>query len=89
MATLQLMAQPHPSPINLKTRMAMMQTSRLYLQSLYLTDIRSEYPYFYPCLDRRSTQCHSSAPYQLHNEEIVNHLYHAGFQTGVSTCVFM
>lgn len=27
----------------------------------------------------------SRAPYQLHNEDIVNHLYHAGFQTGVST----
>jgi len=25
---------------------------------------------------------YSPAPYQLHNEEIVNHLYHAGFQTG-------
>jgi len=25
---------------------------------------------------------YSHAPYQLHNEEIVNHLYHAGFQTG-------
>lgn len=23
------------------------------------------------------------APYQYHNEEIVNHLYNAGFQTGV------
>jgi hypothetical protein len=27
-----------------------------------------------------------SPPYQLHNEEIVNHLYNAGFQTGVRTC---
>ncbi|KAF8447479.1 hypothetical protein L210DRAFT_3609830 [Boletus edulis BED1] len=25
---------------------------------------------------------YSHSPYQLHNEEIVNHLYHAGFQTG-------
>ncbi|KAN0076883.1 hypothetical protein V8E55_010738 [Tylopilus felleus] len=25
---------------------------------------------------------YSNTPYQLHNEEIVNHLYHAGFQTG-------
>jgi hypothetical protein len=26
-----------------------------------------------------------SPPYQMHNEEIVNHLYNAGFQTGVCT----
>ncbi|KAH7922828.1 hypothetical protein BV22DRAFT_1016567 [Leucogyrophana mollusca] len=25
---------------------------------------------------------YSQAPYQMHNEEIVHHLYHAGFQTG-------
>ena len=30
----------------------------------------------------------SSAPYQIHNEEIVNHLYNAGFQTGVSVYKF-
>ena len=31
------------------------------------------------CLSRTPT------PYQLHNEAIVNHLYNAGFQTGVRT----
>lgn len=44
MVTLQLMAQQQPSPINLSSRIAMMQTFQLCLQSLYLTDIRSEYP---------------------------------------------
>lgn len=28
-----------------------------------------------------------SLPYQMHNEEIVNHLYNAGFQTGVHGCL--
>jgi hypothetical protein len=30
-----------------------------------------------------------SPPYQMHNEGIVNHLYNAGFQTGVRTCLLI
>lgn len=82
------MIQHHSSLLILKIRMAMMQTSQtqFYLHSLYLTDIRSKYPLLFVS-QHRSTLCRSSTPYQLHNEEIVNHLYHAGFQTGVGARV--
>lgn len=55
-----------------------------YVQWVWIAVIPISHLWYYWGIFKSNQLFISSPPYQLHNEEIVNHLYNAGFQTGVS-----